>query len=78
MEVKIGIQSIPRELVLETKASADEVTHRDIDLSLRAPAKSDSGPAKKADTDAILPPGATAAVHSGTLQVGSTDQPAAK
>ena len=25
MEVKIGIQSIPRELVLETKVSADEV-----------------------------------------------------
>ncbi len=25
MEVKIGIQSIPRELVLETMASADEV-----------------------------------------------------
>ena len=25
MEVKIGIQSIPRELVLETKASAEEI-----------------------------------------------------
>ena len=25
MEVKIGIQSIPRELILETKLSADEV-----------------------------------------------------
>ena len=25
MEVKIGIQSIPRELMLETKVSADEV-----------------------------------------------------
>ncbi len=25
MEVKIGIQSIPRELILETKVSADEV-----------------------------------------------------
>ena len=25
MEVKIGIQSIPRELVVETKVSADEV-----------------------------------------------------
>ena len=25
MEVKIGIQSIPRELILETKASAEEI-----------------------------------------------------
>ncbi|HEY6280102.1 MAG TPA: DUF3107 domain-containing protein [Streptosporangiaceae bacterium] len=27
MEVKIGIQSIPRELVVETRASAQEVEH---------------------------------------------------
>ena len=39
----------------KTKAAADEVAHKDIDLSLGAPAKSDSGSAKKADTDAILP-----------------------
>jgi Flp pilus assembly protein TadD len=62
----------------DPKAAAEQVTHREIDLSLRAPAKSDSGPAKKADTDAILPPGKTAAAQSWTPQVGSTDKPAAK
>ena len=36
MEIKIGIQSIPRELVLETDASAEEV-ERDLGAALREP-----------------------------------------
>ena len=36
MEVKIGIQSIPRELVVETDATSDEV-ERDLAAALAAP-----------------------------------------
>ncbi len=36
MEVKIGIQSIPRELVVETDATAEEV-ERDLAAALAAP-----------------------------------------
>ena len=36
MEVKIGIQSIPRELVVETDATAEEV-ERDLTAALRSP-----------------------------------------
>ncbi|MGH3206738.1 MAG: DUF3107 domain-containing protein [Trebonia sp.] len=36
MEVKIGIQSIPRELVVETDATAEEV-ERDLTAALGAP-----------------------------------------
>jgi len=41
----------------DAKTAAAEVTHRDIDLSLRAPAASHSAPAKKADSAAVPPPG---------------------
>ena len=58
-------------------AAAGEVTHRDIDLSLRAPAKSEPGPAKKTDTDAYLPPGKVAAVRSWT-PVASSAEPASE
>jgi Flp pilus assembly protein TadD len=61
----------------ELKAAAVEVTHRDIDLSLRAPAKSESGPAKKADTDAILPPVKAAAAQAWAA-VASSTEPATK
>lgn len=36
MEVKIGIQSVPRELVVETDATAEEV-ERDLAAALAAP-----------------------------------------
>jgi len=36
VEVKIGIQSIPRELVVETDATAEEV-ERDLTAALRSP-----------------------------------------
>ena len=36
MEVKIGIQSIPRELVVETDATAAEI-ERDLEAALRGP-----------------------------------------
>ncbi len=61
----------------EKKAAADEVTHRDIDLSLRPPAKSNSAPARMADTDAILPPGKTAAAQPWA-PVGAAVEPVAK
>jgi Protein of unknown function (DUF3107) len=38
VEVKIGIQSVPRELVVETEASADEV-----ELALKAAVAAESG-----------------------------------
>ncbi len=73
-----NVSAHPKQTKADSKAAAEEVTHKDVDLSLRAPAKSDSGSAKKADTDAILPPGKTAAVQSRTPQVASTGTPAAK
>ncbi len=36
MEVKIGIQSVPRELVVETDATAEEI-ERDLAAALRGP-----------------------------------------
>jgi Flp pilus assembly protein TadD len=70
-----NVSAHPKQTKTDSKAAAEEVTHRDIDLSLRAPAKTDSGSAKKADTDAILPPGKTAAVPSWTPQVDSPGKP---
>ena len=70
-----NVSAHPKQTKTDSKTAAEEVTHRDIDLSLRAPAKTDSGSAKKADTDAILPPGKTAAVPSWTPQVDSPGKP---
>jgi Flp pilus assembly protein TadD len=70
-----NVSAHPKQTKTDSKAGAEEVTHRDIDLSLRAPAKTDSGSAKKAATDAILPPGKTAAVPSWTPQVDSPGKP---
>jgi len=70
-----NVSAHPKQTKTDSKAAAEEVTHRDIDLSLRAPAKTDSGSAKKAATDEILPPGKTAAVPSWTPQVDSPGKP---
>ncbi len=42
MEVKIGIQSIPRELIVDTDATAEEL-ERDLTAALAAPAGADGG-----------------------------------
>jgi hypothetical protein len=42
MEVKIGIQSIPRELIVDTDATAEEV-ERDLAAALAAPAGGTGG-----------------------------------
>ncbi len=45
MEVKIGIQSVPRELVIETEASPDEV-----EAALKAAVEAESGVLVLADS----------------------------
>ena len=45
MEVKIGIQSVPRELVVETEASADEV-----EAALKAAVAAEAGVLVLADS----------------------------